>query len=127
VEVTELLDQKTLARSMKAMKERANGEVPERPEAYVVWDQEMLVAKLRERISKKDNPHRVRGGPFARYILVIVTDEMYLDRASTETFLDGAEFHATRITDAFLGLSYHPSTEPGGGSYPVFPLTLRRC
>jgi hypothetical protein len=126
IEVTELLHEKTLARSMRAVKQRAKGNEPKKPEAFFVWDQETLIAKVQECISAKDEPHRVGGGPFERYILVIVADEMYLDRTSVAGFLAGAEFHARRITDALLGLSYHPSTEAGGGSYPVFPLTIRR-
>jgi hypothetical protein len=54
-------------------------------------------------------------------VLVIHTDEFFLDSASVECFLKGATFNTSLITRAFLGLSY----EPGKG-YPVFELELVR-
>jgi hypothetical protein len=55
-------------------------------------------------------------------MLVVVTDEFFLDRSTVEEFLDGATFEGNLITDVFLALSYHPSPEPDGGSCPVFRL-----
>jgi len=43
VEVTELVHRKTLARSLKAIKERAAGREPEKPEAYFVWNRTDLL------------------------------------------------------------------------------------
>ena len=61
-----------------------------------------------------------------RYILVIVTDEFTLNRHTVEAFLAGATFRARMIDDVVLGLSYHPSSDEGGGSCPVFSLPLVR-
>jgi hypothetical protein len=43
-----------------------------------------------------------------------------------EVFLNGATFRATMIDDVVLGLSYHPSSDEGGGACPVFSLPLVR-
>ena len=59
---------------------------------------------------------------YERYVLVIHTDEFFLDSDSVERFLKGASFNTSLITDAFLGLSY----EPGKGD-PVFELELVRA
>ena len=61
-----------------------------------------------------------------RYILVIVTDEFTLNRHTVEAFLAGATFRPTMIDDVVLGLPYHPSSDEGGGSCPVFSLPLAR-
>jgi hypothetical protein len=63
----------------------------------------------------------VKGGPYARYILVLVTDEMMLGRENVACFLEGAIFFKKQIiTDVVLGLGYDPSVK----SCPVFLLKL---
>jgi hypothetical protein len=52
-------------------------------------------------------------------VLVIPTNEFFLDRESVGLFPKGASFRTKLITDAFLGLSYHP-----GSGHPVFRLKL---
>jgi hypothetical protein len=126
VEVTELVDPPTLKRSLKAIKLRKAGKKPTRPEAYFNWDRDALRSALQARIDAKDQPSsKQKGGPYERYVLVIHTDEFFLDRDTVSRFLEGASFRATFITDVFLGLSYHPSVEPKGGCYPVFRLSIR--
>ena len=66
----------------------------------------------------------MKGGPSDRNILVIVTDEVFLSRDAVEQFLAGAKFQVGLITDAFLGLSYHPSSASAGGSCPIIRLGL---
>jgi hypothetical protein len=124
VELTELVHEPTLKRSLKAIKVRKAGKKPTRPEAYFVWDREALLSKLQDLIDAKDQLSKQKGGPYQRYVLVIYTDETLLDRDTVSSFLEGAQFRATFITDVFLGLSYHPSAEPEGGCYPVFRLLL---
>jgi hypothetical protein len=126
VEVTELLHQPTLERSLKAQKQRAAGKTPKKPEAYFVWDRPALLAILQKIIDTKDYPAKLKGGPYQRYALVVVTNEFFLERGNVSSFLDGATFRARMITDAFLGLSYHPDPEGGRGCCPVFPLRLER-
>jgi hypothetical protein len=125
-EDTELAHERMLKRSIKAQRERSEGKDPEKPEAHFVWDQASLLDALQERITEKDEgAERSKGGPYARYMLVVWTEEMYLYRDVVEKFLQGACFRSTHITDAFLSLGYHASADAQGeGEYPLFPLPL---
>ncbi len=76
VEVTELVHEPTLARSIKAIRERAAGREPENPEAYYAWDRADLLCALQERIDVKDAV-TLKGGPYERYVLVMHTDEFF--------------------------------------------------
>lgn len=120
IEVTELVHERTLARSMKAIKQRGQGKEPDKPEAYVVWNRDMLLSALQERIKDKDEAEQ-KGGPYDRYFLVVCTDETFLNAMDVETWLTGATFQASRITAVLFGLSYRPSHQ----GCPVF--TLRLC
>ena len=115
VEVTELIDQPALEQSLHH---------PESP-VYFDWDKATFLDALKNRIEDKDRAWK--GGPYERRVLVIHTDEFVLDRDTVSRFLKGALFRAKFITDAFLGLSYHPSVEPEGGCYPVFRLELHHA
>ncbi len=125
IEVTELLHKPTLEQSIQAKRARKAGREPAAGEAYFVWEREDLVAEIQRLIARKDKA-KPKGGPYARYFLVIVTDETYLDRFSVADFLQGATFQAGLITDVLLGLSYHPSSELDGGSCPIFNLQVTR-
>jgi hypothetical protein len=46
-----------------------------------------ILDALQHRIDEKDKPEKVKGGPYDRYILVIVTDEFTLNRHTIEAFL----------------------------------------
>ena len=106
---------------MKAINERAAGREPEKPEAYYVWDRADLLRALQERINVKDTAG-LKGGPYERYVLVMHTDEFFLDSATVGKFLEGAKFRTRLITDVVIGLSY----EPVSGGCPVFRLELTR-
>jgi hypothetical protein len=54
-------------------------------------------------------------------VLVIVTDEVFLDVGTVEQFLAGANFSAQCIDDVF-GLSYHPGVGGRGGRTPAVRL-----
>jgi hypothetical protein len=123
-EDTELAHERMLKRSIKAGRQRSAGQTPSKPEAHFVWDQASLLAALQQRINEKDEgAARAKGGPYARYMLVVWTEEMYLYRDAVEKFLADVCFRAMRITDAFLSLDYHSSVD-GSGKYPLFPLRL---
>lgn len=123
VEVTELVHEKTLARSIKALKERAAGREPEQPEAYFVWDRDQLLIALQRLIDAKDVA-KLKGGPYDRYVLVIHSNEFFLDSTLVSQSLQSATFRAQLITDVFVGLSYEPGSGPDGGKCPVFRLEL---
>jgi hypothetical protein len=114
IEVTELVHKRTFQQSITAVLQRATGAV------HFVWERDDLLEELRRILKKKDKEPE---DPYQRYVLVIHTDEMYLDRERVDGFLQDATFNTNVITDAVLGLSYHPSCN-GDGQYPVFRLNL---
>lgn len=124
IELTHLIHESTRARSIRALREKDQGKVPSEGVAYLEWSREGLLGKIQEVIDKKDQPAKVKGGPYSRYILIITTDEFSLDKGSVATMLHGAEFEAQMITDVFLALSYHPAIPPMKGHLPIFKLTL---
>jgi hypothetical protein len=126
IEVVELVHRPTLEQSIAATRSRRRGKEPRRPEVYFVWERDDLLSALQDIIDAKDRPKNIKGGPYHRYLLVIVTDEFFLYRDQVAHFLEGATFRAGMISDAYLGLSYHPSLEPGGGRCPVFHLPITR-
>jgi hypothetical protein len=121
IEVTELVHRPTLERSLKAQKHRALGKEPEKGEAYFIWEQADLLVALQDRIDAKDKGN-LKGGPYKRYILVIHTDETFLEATKVEQWLTGTTFRARRITDVVLGLSYEPARK----CCPVFKLRVCR-
>jgi hypothetical protein len=106
VEVTELLDQETLERSIRGDR------------VYLEWDRQQFLSALQSRIDDKDKPWK--GDPYERRVLVIHTDECTLDRETVHRFLQGSTFTTKLITNVVLGLSYHSGT----GDAPVFQLIL---
>lgn len=122
IEVTEIVHQRTLEQALKL--QQTHGGWPKGTIRYFEWDRQSLLTAIQKRIDKKDEG-KVKGGPYDRYALVIVTDEFHLHRETVEEFLAGATFRARLITDVFLGLSYHPGPASEGGSCPVFRLDLR--
>jgi hypothetical protein len=119
IEVTELVHRPTLERSIKAMRQRSRGEEPQRPEAYFVWGRDDLVAALQRLLDVKNSARLKRS--YEQYVLVVHTDEFFLNSSNVESFLKSARFNTDLITRAFLGLSY----EPGKGC-PTFELDLVR-
>jgi len=114
IEVTRLNDEKTRKLSMKAAK--AN-----KPGFYFEWSRDDLLRKLQAQIDdKEDDVKRYSGGPYQRYVLVFHTDEVFLDRGTTERFLKDATFRARLFTDIVVGVS------PDGEGYPTFRLQLQR-
>jgi hypothetical protein len=90
VEVTELVDQETLEQSIRATQQREAGGDPTKPEVFLLWNRAQLLSELQARIDAKDRSWK--GGPYERYVLVIHTDELSLDRETVARFLQGATF-----------------------------------
>jgi hypothetical protein len=115
IEVTELLHQRSLEKSIKAIK-TGKGFL-----RYHDWSREDFLGLLRERIEEKDNPSDLKDGPYESYFLVIWTGEMYLTKDVIEGFLEGVSFQCSLITDAFISLDYQPlSDDP----YPAIRLKI---
>src|SRR5712671_1036974 len=94
VEVTELVHQRAMERSLKAQKQQKQqkqekqGQELEKPEFYFVWDRAELLRALQALIDRKDGAEP-QGGPYSRYFLVIHTDETLLDAESVKQWLTG--------------------------------------
>jgi hypothetical protein len=116
IEVTEFVHQRKLGKSIKAIKS-GSGKVE-----YHEWTRDEFLQQLRETIRTKDNPTELKGGPYNhRYFLIIWTGEMYLEKETLEAFLEGEIFPCSLITDAYIGLDYHPFAET---PYPAIPLNI---
>ncbi|MCW5689487.1 MAG: hypothetical protein KIT76_13155 [Pseudolabrys sp.] len=108
VEVSELVHEKTLKSTIKG-----------KPQ-YFIWNRQVFLDAVQARISRKDSKEDIKGGPYGRYILILLTDEMMLGRYDVERFLEGASFGVQTITDVILALGYDPSIK----ACPVFSLAL---
>jgi hypothetical protein len=120
IEVTELVHRPTLERSIKAVRQRARGEEPPKPEAYFNWSRDDFVDALQKLLDVKNSKPPARS--YEQYVLVIHAAEFFLDSGTVERFLQGARFRSGLITRAFLGLQYEPAK-----GYPVFELKLVRA
>jgi hypothetical protein len=110
IEVTELVHWKCLTRSLES------GRV-----FWFPWDQGTFCAKIRDIIAKKeaDGP-QWQDGPYDRRLLVIPTDEPYLDQDTVARFLQGQRFQSKFFSDAVLGLPPLPATD----FFPTFRVSL---
>jgi hypothetical protein len=104
IEVTELVHSKTMKTSIKGLGQ------------HFAWDLIDLHDELVGRVRRKDRPKNLTGGPYQRYVMVIVTDEMFLDRNTVGRFLEGLSFETRLITEGSLGLSCDPDVQ----ACPVF-------
>jgi hypothetical protein len=113
IEVTEFIHQRTLEKSLK-----------DQTKYYALWTQDLFVTKLNEIIHKKDNSN-LKGGPYTRFIVLILSDETALYSSEVASWLQEISFETQQITDAFFVLSYEPSDRPEGGNCPTFRLNIR--
>ena len=92
-EVTELVDSKALSRARQA-----------RP-----WSDDELVSGLESLLSQKDQ-RSFHGGRYAEVVLLIHTDELYLDAGRAGALLTGRRFalRHRNLTRAVLLFSYSP-------------------
>ena len=80
-----------------------------------------LIPALDDILRKKDAPTKLKGGPYSEYVLVIYTDEPWLELEHTRRLLANHVFPVTTlITKAYLLVSYEPSER----AYPCIPLNL---
>jgi hypothetical protein len=96
IEVTELVDAGARKRT-----EAGNS-------TYRDWDQPSFLGRIQEIIDGKA-AKPFQGGPYARKVLVIWTDEPDLARATVERFLAGQRFQPRTFDHVVLGLDYHPT------------------
>jgi hypothetical protein len=91
--------------------ELVSGEARKRTQAgnwsLFLWDQPSFLARLQEIIDGKA-AKPFKGGPYARKVLVIWTDEHELGHAAVERFLAGQHFQPHNFDHVVLGLDCHP-------------------
>src|SRR5262249_17372831 len=113
IEVTELVHQKTVERHQLRHNAERKG-LPPPPKAADRWDMALLTATTLQPalvaiIREKDKP--AIGGPFARYLVAIVTDEGSVTPALVAKAIAGVEIDCQYIDGAYLLLSYDPDAE----------------
>ena len=100
IEVTELVHENALARSIRSNKT-----------FWFLWDQAAFIDELQSIIAiKSTDGARWQGEPYDRRTLVVHTDEPYLDEERVTRFLAGQQFKTSFFSDVVLGLPYSPFT-----------------
>jgi hypothetical protein len=106
IEVSELVDLKTVRDAQQ------NKAYPK------YWDRHEVLDKIQSIISKKDQK-KFHGSPYSSIILVIFTDETFLDPDDAIPYLQQHEFAKTnQIGDIYLLFSYDPRCH----TYPYLKL-----
>ncbi len=96
IEVSELVDLKTVRDAQQ------NKAYPK------YWDKQEIIDKIQSIILKKDQK-KFHGGPYSSIILVIFTDETFLDSDDIIPYLQQHEFQKTKqIGEIYLLFSYDP-------------------
>jgi hypothetical protein len=124
IEITELVDQETVERHVKAGMRGAPFDISD----VAGWPSCRLVEGIRTRLEAKDIPaERRKGGPYARYIVLIPTDEPMIVYDMALQALQGFRFEARAVDEAYLLISYHPTDGadfPEG--WPIIKIDVQR-
>jgi hypothetical protein len=96
VEITELVNK-------KAIEQTRLGKC-----VYAVWSDAALISDLLGMISRKDDPAKVKGGPYSRYALLIHTDEDDLSADRLQSVIRNQSFETRLIDDLYVLISYDP-------------------
>jgi hypothetical protein len=83
------------------------------------WSDAALIAHLRGIISRKDDPAKVRGGPYNRYIPLVHTDEYDLPADRPRNVIGNQSFKTRLIDDFYVLVSYDTKV----GYRPLLRLT----
>lgn len=98
IEVTELVDPEAIVAFKK-------NQVYE----WAEWDKSKLIDAINNRLDAKNIPDRIKGGPYAGYILIIYTDEPVLNADYIKDLLKGYRFARRNLIDrAFLFIFFDP-------------------
>jgi hypothetical protein len=111
IEITELVDAKSAAAA--------------RAGKHYDWKdwKDALIPELQKILLKKDAPSDLKEAPYQEYVVLIFSDEPWMEYDYVERQLAIHHFRATEvITRAFLLLSYSPFTK----GYPCFELQLSK-
>jgi len=111
IEVTELVDPDAIV----ALKKNQVYE-------WAEWSETKLIDAINNRLDVKDTPSRIRGGPYANYILIIHTDEPVLNVDYAKALLKEYRFSKRILIDrAFLFIFYDPIYK----TYPYIELEFK--
>jgi hypothetical protein len=98
IEVTELVDSDSISASKR-----------EQPIPWEPWTNDELYDLLNNRISKKDKPQDVKGGPYSQYLLIIYCDEpRVLDYELIESIRSRSFGPTKLLSRVFFLMSYSP-------------------
>ena len=82
------------------------------------WDKQEIIERTQPIILKKDRK-KFHGGPYSKNILIIFTDETFLDPDDAIQYLKQHEFKSTnQIDEIYFLLSY----DPRHNTYPYVKL-----
>ena len=103
IEVTELIDQKSLAAHC--------GDEESKCISPIVYTKEIFINRLQERMNAKNRSlNALKGGPYDFLILLIITDELLLTYEDVSAWLDEVSFDLPEPWDQiFLLFSYSPN------------------
>lgn len=88
---------------------------------WAEWDKPKIIRAIDERLKVKDRPSKIKGGPYANYIIIMHTDEPYLNEIYVNSLLKNVIFEKRKLINrAFLLLSYDPKVK----KYPYVELTF---
>ena len=80
-----------------------------------------LINKLEEILRKKDSPREIKDPPYSQYVVLMFSDEPWLERDYVEESLAAHVFASTSVVSrAFLLLSYDPFVQ----KYPCYELRI---
>lgn len=99
VEITELVSQDAIEATKRGSS------------VFAGWSDAQLIAQFDAIIAKKDDPLKVKGGPYDRYILLVHVDEPILAQERLETVLGGRSFRTRLIDELYVLMSYQPSNQ----------------
>lgn len=109
IEITELVDDRSAAAARLG-----------KPYDWKDWKGVLLPA-LEQILDRKDSPAEIKDGPYSEYVLLVFSDEPWLERDYVERSIAVHVFPGTAvITRAFLLLSYDPFLQ----RYPCYELQI---
>jgi len=75
------------------------------------WPDEELVAEFRRIVARKDQPEKIRGGPYDRYGLLMHTDEPMFNAERLSAVLARLDIETRTIDEVYVLLSYDPGVK----------------
>ena len=113
VEITELVDQEAIEEFKRSGDSLTN---------HSEWSNAKFVDRVSKIVKRKDDPHRVNGGPYDRYILLLHTDEAELNAEQVEKMAESLSINTLTIDEVWILVSY----DPNRNGYPMIQISTTR-